>query len=156
MYDFLVLGHEFGEDEVEEILKRAISIDRQADDHDALTRAAAELGVSTASLEAAKEQWLREKAERELLKEFLGERVGAFRIHMWVYAIVNGFFLLLNLVTNISERHVDIWFVYPMLAWGIGLAIHAVVTYSRGAQFEDEFRKWSFKRRKRNCPTDPE
>jgi len=43
-----------------------------------------------------------------------------FYQHLNSYVSVCGFLLVLNLVTSPSH----FWFVYPMLGWGIGLAIH--------------------------------
>ncbi|MBK9014910.1 MAG: 2TM domain-containing protein [Saprospiraceae bacterium] len=46
----------------------------------------------------------------------------AFYQHLMSYAIVNLFLLALNLITSPGS----LWFVFPMLGWGVGLAFHYV------------------------------
>ena len=50
-----------------------------------------------------------------------------FYIHFGVYIVVGLFFLIMNLLTY-SESE-GLWFYFPMLAWGIGLAIHYFVVF---------------------------
>jgi 2TM domain len=45
-----------------------------------------------------------------------------FYQHLMSYAIVNLFLFALNIITSPSY----LWFVFPMLGWGIGLAFHYV------------------------------
>jgi hypothetical protein len=44
-------------------------------------------------------------------------------IHALVYICVN---LLLAMLSAMSDRH---WAVFPAVGWGIGLAVHGVVTF---------------------------
>jgi hypothetical protein len=70
-----------------------------------------------------------------------------FRQHLNIYCIVIGFLFLLNIFTSGLD---DIWFIYPALAWGIGLAIHFVTSrQSEGEEYEKEFDKWLAQRVKR-------
>ena len=69
---------------------------------------------------------LREKLER---KERRTRHVAAaFRTHARVFVIVNAGLFVLWLVESALERgsswH-DPWFLYSLLGWGIGLAVHA-------------------------------
>lgn len=50
----------------------------------------------------------------------------AFFIHLVVYISV----MLLLVVINLSFSS-TLWFVYPLLGWGIGIAIHGFITYSK-------------------------
>jgi 2TM domain len=45
-----------------------------------------------------------------------------FYQHLMSYAIVNLFLFAINIITSPSY----LWFVFPMLGWGIGLAFHYV------------------------------
>ena len=78
----------------------------------------------------------------EDLKGFYGNLVA--------YVIVNIGFLVLNLIT--SPDH--LWFYWPMLGWGIGLAIHAmrVFGYNRflGADWEARKTREFMEQEKRN------
>lgn len=49
----------------------------------------------------------------------------AFFIHLVVYIAV----MVLLIAINLSFSS-NIWFIYPLLGWGIGVAIHAITTYN--------------------------
>ncbi|MCF8245079.1 MAG: 2TM domain-containing protein [Saprospiraceae bacterium] len=49
----------------------------------------------------------------------------SFYQHLMSYAIVNLFLLVLNLLTSPGT----LWFVYPLLGWGVGLAFHYVEVF---------------------------
>jgi hypothetical protein len=71
------------------------------------------------------EEQARKQAKRE--RDFYG--------HLASYLICNAFFAALNLFTSPGE----IWFIFPMLGWGIGLASHAVSVFGipgRGGDWE--------------------
>ena len=52
----------------------------------------------------------------------VGRKVGFF-IHAFVYVIVNGGLYALNQYTGEPR-----WHQWPLLGWGLGLAIHGIVT----------------------------
>ncbi len=60
-----------------------------------------------------------------------GSRQG-WRIHLLIYASINGLFFLIDLLTPGSW-----WFVWPMLGWGIALAAHWL--YVKSANVDDEW-----------------
>ena len=45
-----------------------------------------------------------------------------FYQHLMSYAIVNSFLFALNLITSPGY----LWFVFPLMGWGVGLAFHYV------------------------------
>ncbi len=51
-----------------------------------------------------------------------------FRSHLIVYAIVNAGLAALNLVTSPGY----LWFLWPMVGWGIGLFAHGASVYGFG------------------------
>lgn len=57
-----------------------------------------------------------------LARRRAGARMGWY-IHAIVYIAVN---LLLATLSAMSDRH---WAVFPALGWGLGLAIHGLVTF---------------------------
>ena len=64
------------------------------------------------------------------------------QIHALVFALVNSGLIALNLVTTPNK----IWFIYPLLGWGIGLLAHAVTSWNalaggRERGIEAEFRR---------------
>lgn len=48
-----------------------------------------------------------------------------FRIHLYVFIIVMAFLALIDLIS--SPEH--IWFIWPLLGWGIGITIHGLTVY---------------------------
>ena len=75
-----------------------------------------------------KENLAYRKAARRVkeLKNFYG--------NLTSYCIVIPFLLVLNLLT--APEH--LWFYWPMLGWGIGLAVHAVSVFGIGKSWEEK------------------
>lgn len=63
------------------------------------------------------EDRLRERARRRV-----GRKLG-FCIHAAVFVVVNLGLFAVNAATGEPR-----WFVFPLMGWGLGLAIHGVVT----------------------------
>lgn len=51
-------------------------------------------------------------------------RIREFYLHLIVYMIINAMLLMLDLVTGPG-----FWFFWPLMGWGIGLAMHALNTF---------------------------
>ncbi len=51
-----------------------------------------------------------------------------FYPHLMVFAVVNTGLLAINLIASPGR----LWFYWPLLGWGIWLALHAVGTFGRG------------------------
>lgn len=65
------------------------------------------------------------------------EELKSFYIHLTVYITVNIALFILNML--ISPK--DLWFVFPLLGWGIGLSVHFVVVIlggKWGSRWEDK------------------
>ena len=54
------------------------------------------------------------------------KEIKEFYSHLLSYVVVNLFLMALNLLT--SPDH--LWFFWPMLGWGIGIAVHAMKTFN--------------------------
>jgi len=61
------------------------------------------------------------------------QQLKGFYGHLAVYVIVNVFLLVINLL--ISPH--SLWFYWPLLGWGIGIALHAAVVLSNGTWGRD-------------------
>ena len=65
-----------------------------------------------------------------------------FWIHLSAYAVINAIFAGLNLYTQPEQ----IWFIWPLIGWGIGVAAHGLALYlkakssSHGALASEEAR----------------
>lgn len=51
-------------------------------------------------------------------------RIGFF-IHLAVYVVVNAILIVIDLTTSPNE----LWFYWPLLGWGIGIAFHAAKVF---------------------------
>lgn len=58
----------------------------------------------------------------------------AFQVHAGIWFAVNAFLFMIWLITTAPGHP---WFLYPAGGWGIGLAAHAMGTYS-GRVRDDE------------------
>jgi 2TM domain-containing protein len=80
-----------------------------------------------------------EQQKYELARKRVEAKLGFYN-HLAVYVIVNAIILIVNLATEPD----DLWFYWPMLGWGIGLAFHALNVFGFGVgsgRKEDMIRK---------------
>ena len=63
------------------------------------------------------------------------EDIKGFYTHLTVYVLVNLGLLTLNLLTSPNE----LWFYWPLLGWGIGVAAHAVSVFGPGLMWGPEW-----------------
>ena len=68
---------------------------------------------------------MRYKDEFARAKRAAGARI-AFTIHLTAYAVVNALLIVINLTT--STRH--LWFMWPLLGWGVGVLAHAFAAFA--------------------------
>lgn len=131
---------EFEHADVEEILKRAITIDsRHGAGRDSLMKAAEELGISPQAVEQAECAWLKEKQERGQLREFINHQRRAFWSHLASYVIVNAFLFGVDLM---SDGRIE-WAYWPLMGWGVGILFHALSTFNTHSEdFRKEFEEW--------------
>lgn len=55
------------------------------------------------------------------------ETLKGFYVHATVYVVVNAALLVLNVLVGGGW-----WFYWPLLGWGIGLAVHALAVFGFG------------------------
>jgi hypothetical protein len=65
-----------------------------------------------------------EQVRYEEAKKRVSEIRGFYQ-HLAAYVVVNAALVLINLLT--SPR--DLWFMWPLLGWGIGVALHALSVF---------------------------
>lgn len=63
------------------------------------------------------------------------EAIKGFYIHLLIYLFVNAGLLLINVLTSPGSW----WFYWPLLGWGIGLAVHAIGVFGVGNWFSKEW-----------------
>ena len=64
-----------------------------------------------------------------------------FRVHLTVYLIVNTGLFLLDVITSPSS----FWFFWPLMGWGIGVAMHALNVYSFEGRFGTDWEERKIK-----------
>jgi 2TM domain len=57
-------------------------------------------------------------------KKVAGAKIG-FYIHLTAYAVVNALLVAINLATSPGY----LWFKWPLLGWGIGVFVHAIIVF---------------------------
>ncbi|ALR32097.1 MULTISPECIES: 2TM domain-containing protein [Chryseobacterium] len=90
-----------------------------------------------------KENLAYEKAIRRVkeLKSFYG--------NLTSYCLVIPFLAVLNLITAPEQ----LWFYWPMLGWGIGLAAHGINTFGIGKNWEEKKIRELMEEERRNTKT---
>lgn len=139
---------EYTPEEVRAILQRAVELDdrRERFSRDELLAMAQEVGLSEEAVLAA-ERALRPTGKAAELAQarqaFIAERRLEFKQHLIAYACVNAFLLAINLIFSPGVW----WFIFPLLGWGMGLAMHAFETLqTSGPKFEEDFENWYARR----------
>lgn len=66
----------------------------------------------------------KEKERYEAAKERV-EEIKGFYVHLFIYIVINIGLILIDVLT--SPYH--LWFYWPLLGWGIGIAAHATSVF---------------------------
>ncbi len=135
------ISRSYHQEDIQQILNLAIA--RQANQgefsREQLVEIAAELGISTETLQEAEQEWLNHQGERHKRSEFNLYRRSQLRKRSGRFLIVNTFLVGLNLV---SAGQLS-WSLYILLFWGLGLGLNAWNTYQlQGEEYERAFQKW--------------
>ena len=69
------------------------------------------------------------------------EDIKGFYTHLTVYVLVNLGLLTLNLLTSPNA----LWFYWPLLGWGIGVAAHAASVFGPGLMWGPEWEERKIK-----------
>ncbi len=59
------------------------------------------------------------------------EVIKGLYIHLIVYAVVNLILFSINMIFSPE----DLWFFWPLMGWGIGVALHALTVFGFGPMF---------------------
>jgi 2TM domain-containing protein len=75
------------------------------------------------------------RAKRRVLQ------IKGFYIHATVYVFVNALLIAINLATSRGS----IWFFWPLLGWGIGLAAHGLSVFGPGGYLGSDWEERKIK-----------
>lgn len=131
----------YDDEEAEEILRLASSMSPAGGtiNRDRLMATAAELGISAEAVELAEKQLAGQKNEKAHRAEFDARQRKDFNSHLVSYLIVNVFLFFINVASGLKE----VWFFYPILGWGIGLAFHAVASLNKSSgMYQEAYERW--------------
>ena len=118
------MSKKYSSEEVQQILREATKIQNERDiSPEQLLEIAREVGISAENLQQAERAWLEGQTERD--KQ--AKRKSQFKSHLITYLAVSVFLVLLNLTT--TTRH--FWSIYPILGWGLGVAIDGASIYAK-------------------------
>lgn len=131
----------YQQEDIQQILNLAIA--RQGDgeefSREHLVEIAAEIGISPDTLLEAEQEWLLQKQEQQKHYEFNRYRRSRLKKRLGKFLIVNGFLIVLNLLTAGQLS----WSLYILVFWGLGLGLNAWNTYQlEGEDYERAFQKW--------------
>ncbi|MBD2294645.1 2TM domain-containing protein [Anabaena sphaerica FACHB-251] len=136
----------YSQEEVQQILQLAIA--RQTDDRDQefsyqqIIEIAGELQISPEAVKQAEFDWIAQQSEVQQRKAFDLYRQGKFKKRLGNYAIVNSFFILVDLVGGASLS----WSLYILLFCGLAIVLDIWNTFqSKGEEYEAAFQKWNRK-----------
>ena len=63
------------------------------------------------------------------------EEIRGFYTHLGVYVLVNSMLLLINITTSPDS----LWFYWPLMGWGIAVALHALRVFGTGGRIGAEW-----------------
>jgi hypothetical protein len=120
----------YNSEEMQQILEVAFRQKQKGEyTREQIIEIASELGVSSESLQAAEQEWLKNNVEVKQEKMSNSQQRKGFKSHLFTFLAINGFLVLLNLVVSPGY----FWAIYPILGWGLGLLLHGMKVYISNA-----------------------
>ena len=117
----------YNSEEMQQILEVAFKRKQQGEyTREQIIEIASELGVSSESLQAAEQEWLKNDVEVKKEKMSHSQQRKEFKSHLFAFMAINGFLVLLNLVVSPGY----FWAIYPILGWSLGLLLHGIKVYT--------------------------
>ena len=133
----------YSPEDIQQILNIAIARHHSDEElsRQQLWEIASEMDISNAIIQSAEKDWLEKKIIDRQRCAFNLHRRQNFHQKLTKYAIVNTFFVSLNLIAVGTLS----WSLYILLFWGIGITLSGWKAYqSKGEAYEKAFQRWSF------------
>jgi hypothetical protein len=113
----------YNDDEMKEILRRALESEESADgiDHEDLVAAAAEVGIDRSLVERAAVEMRDESAALARVEQKQRKRRRGFFKSFATFAVINAFLFAIDYLTPGGP-----WFYWPLLGWGMFVALHGL------------------------------
>ncbi|MBW4562126.1 MAG: 2TM domain-containing protein [Mojavia pulchra JT2-VF2] len=136
----------YSQEDVQQILNLAIA--RHAGDterefsYDQLLEIAAELNIPADSLQLAECDWRSQQSEVQRRQVFNNYRRGRLKKRLGNYAVVNAFFILVDLIGGGGLG----WSLYILLFCGLTVGLDIWNTFqTKGEEYEMAFQRWNRK-----------
>jgi transcriptional regulator with XRE-family HTH domain len=71
------------------------------------------------------------------------QELKAFYLHLMIFIVVNVFLIILNFI--VSPNY--LWFLWALGGWGLGITIHAIVTFDWFSLFDSDWEKKQIEKR---------
>ncbi|HEY3255729.1 MAG TPA: 2TM domain-containing protein [Polyangiaceae bacterium] len=112
----------YTDDEVRAIIERALKQQPASGvSHEELLSIGAGVGLSPAALESAAREVVDARLTKTATERVVARKRRGVLAHAFVYFTVNGVLFTINLLTTPGQW----WVLFPVLAWGIGMILHA-------------------------------
>jgi len=137
----------YSEEQVDQILRYALAkrTNGQNLTKQQVYEIASDMGVSEADFLASVQEWQSKQSIRKEQVEFDKFKKKSLQSNFLKYAIVNSFLVALNFFTSGMIG----WAIYPLIFWGLAVALDAWVTYqSESEEYEKQFQKWLRKQKR--------
>jgi len=131
----------YSEEQVDQILRYALAkrTNGQNLTKQQVYEIASDMGVSEADFLVSVQEWQSKQSIRKEQVEFDKFKKKSLQSNFLKYAIVNSFLVALNFFTSGKIG----WAIYPLIFWGLAVALDAWVTYqSESQEYEKQFQKW--------------
>jgi hypothetical protein len=131
----------YHQEDIQQILNLAIARQDNVEEfsHEQLVEIATELGISTATLLEAEQDWQLQKGEQQKRNDFNLYRRSKLKRRFGKYVIINSFLVGLNFLSNGQLS----WSLYILLFWSLSLGLNTWNTYQlQGEEYEQSFQKW--------------
>ncbi len=137
----------YSEEQVDQILRYALAkrTNGQNLTKQQIFEIASDMGVSEADFLVSVQEWQAKQSIRQEQVEFDKYKKKSFKASLLKYAIVNSFFVAFNLLTSGGLG----WAIYPLIFWGLAVALDAWVTYQpESEEYTKQFQKWLNKQKR--------
>ena len=137
----------YSEEQVDQILRYALAKRTSGQNltKQQIFEIASDMGISEADFLASVQEWQAKQSIRQEQVEFDKYKKKSFEASLLKYAIVNSFFVAFNLLTSGGIG----WAIYPLIFWGLGVALDGWVTYQpESEEYAKQFQKWLNKQKR--------
>jgi hypothetical protein len=124
-------ARKYSDDEVREILERALSSDGANPNglaHADLVAIGEQVGVTPEAMTRAAEQVAQAKLDTSAMRSLKSGRRKLLAVHAALFAVVNALLFTVNFLTTPGEW----WFLFSVVFWGLALAAHAGLALGLG------------------------